>query len=187
MRSIYWKLAVVALSLSIIFLFGWTQSFHSVENTYITKSTGSNGTAIVVVSLDSVSVNGLIKIVSSNYTSTGETSPIHILFENGTLISVNDSGGFPGPFPSNPPVFSLHFHFNERLFEPGFSSEGGMLNISISNSNPFAVASVSNISKSFFLNHLPGMIRGYGQNVNYYMIYVDTYAIVSVNVVGGFV
>lgn len=184
MRAVFWKLAVIALSLSIMFLFGWTQSFHSVEETFLTGS-GGNGTAIVVVSLNSVSVNGEMKIVSSNHTTTGDRTPVHLLFENGTTITVNDSGGIPSAYTSMAPTYNLHFHFNGSLFRSGMSSTGGIMNISISNSNPIAVGSVSNISKSFFLNSLPGMLREYGNHVNYYMIYIDTYAIVTVNVVGG--
>ncbi|HKJ97055.1 MAG TPA: hypothetical protein VJ944_04880 [Thermoplasmataceae archaeon] len=102
-----------------------------------------------------------------------------VVFQNGTKEMANSTMFL------NQYSLTAKFHFKGGLGEPGFSSSGGIANISISSGDPLAVASISNISENFFLHHLSGTLRLYGSNVNYYMIYIDSYATVSVKAVGG--
>ncbi len=180
MKSRYWKIAVILITLGIIFTFAWTQSFHSVNRTYLTFPKDGNGTAIIVFSLSSVSANGEIQIASNNATVNSTHVPVNIMFENGTSIAVGSTQYFLEY------AFSVKFHFNSSaLFQSGYAASGGFANISISNTDPIAVAMVKNISAEFFLHSLPGLAKSYGQNVNFYAIYIDTYATVNVKVVGG--
>jgi len=93
---------------------------------------------------------------------------VTVVFQNGTKEMANSTMFL------NQYSLTAKFHFKGGLGEPGFSS-----------SDPLAVASISNISENFFLHHLSGTLRLYGSNVNYYMIYIDSYATVSVKAVGG--
>lgn len=183
MKSRYWKVAVIAMAICIIFTFAWTQSFHSIDKAYLTAPRNGNGTAIIVFSLSNVNVNGELQIQSNNATLNRiprVPAPVNVIFENGTDVLVNSSpyyGGHP---------FSVNFHFNSSsIFQQGNSISGGFANISISNTDPLAVAMISNISAEFFLKNLPSLIKGYGNIVNSYAVYIDTYASVDVKVVGG--
>lgn len=180
MKPLHWKIVVVILVIGIIFTFGWSQSFYSINKSFFTHPTGPNGTAIVVYAVNDVSVNGLVQISSLNGTGTGQSTPVTVMFENGTkvLVSPSNTQFF------NDYTFSVHFHMNGSLFQPGMSQSGGIANVSISSSNPLAVAAVSNISEHFFLTELPRLV-GSGNGVTVYMIYIDSYASVNVRMVGG--
>lgn len=171
MRSGYWKAAVILLSLGMVVSTGWLGTFHSESGDYSTgPQYNGNGTAIVVVAQNSVSVNGKIQIFTMDSAST-------VLLENGTSITMENVSTFH--------PYILHFHFSGSLFTGQSVSKGGILNISISNSHPIAIAELQNVSQSFFMNYLPSYVSGYGSNVHYFMIYAGPYQFVRVSAVGG--
>lgn len=180
MKSRYWKLAVVLLSLSIIFSFGWLQSFHSIQKSVFTNASGGNGTAIVAFAVGNVNVNGLIRISSTNYTHSGLPVPVTVMFQNGTRVSVNGSASH-----LTTPYLNVSFHLRGSVASQSISSAGGPFSINISNAKPLAVGFMGNISESYFLHTLPSQLRQYGPGVNYYLIYVSSYAFVNVKLTGG--
>lgn len=171
MRPVYWKIVIILLSFGIIGSTGWAGTFHSASQVYSTGPQNSgNGTAIVVVAQNSVSVNGKIQIITMDSSSK-------VVFENGTSITVtNVTSEYP---------LIIHFHFKGTLFTGQSSSEGGVLNISISNSHPIAVAEVQNVSLNYFLNYLPSSVAEYGSNVHFFMVYAGPFQFIQISAVGG--
>lgn len=156
-----WKLIALILSLIILVTFGLNGSFNSYSTQFSKASTGDNGTVVVVAALDGIMVHGNITIYGSPT----------IYFQGGKSISMNSTA-------------YIHFNFGIKPFRGQTSLSGGPANLTLSPYHPIDAGFITDVSSSSMQNFL-NSYQSDGNGVNYFMIYVQNYHGISINVVGG--
>ncbi|MGC8585685.1 MAG: hypothetical protein ACP5L4_06215, partial [Thermoplasmata archaeon] len=82
----YWKIGIIILSLAILIVAAFSDSFYYNSYYIFGKGYSSNGSAIFIISLPSLDIHGKITIIPSyirDQNSTNENNSLYITYING--------------------------------------------------------------------------------------------------------
>ncbi len=168
----YWKIGIIILSLAILIVAALSDSFYY-NNYYINgKGYSSKGSAIFIISLQSLDIHGKITIIPSyirDQNSTNENNSLYITYINGTEKKL---------VMGNYYYYLLNFSMSAKHL--GFVNIGSVgiystmynISVNISMNNPVNVISVNNISKNQYWTILD-FLKEYDSEINYYGFYLS--------------
>lgn len=153
-------LVLVVLVISSLTAFGASESFHSYNNGFQTRSMGNNVSAVIIMKLGYLSVNAVVTVIST------QLSTVTVHFMNGTSVQVNN-------------YYLIHIHLNKTARydnQQSFTAFSNGLNLSLTSSQPIAVGIFEN-------TQIPNP-NSMQESGNSYTFYVSGYSDIQISAVG---
>ncbi|MGC8992835.1 MAG: hypothetical protein ACP5JE_04685 [Thermoplasmata archaeon] len=168
----YWKIGIIILSLAILIVAAFSDSFYYNSYYIFGKGYPSNGSAIFIISLPSLDIHGKITIIPSyisNQNFTNENNSLYITYINGTVKKL---------MMGNYYYYLLNFSMSAKhlglinIESVWIYTTMYNISVNISMNNPVNVISINNISKNQYWAILD-FLKEYDSEINVYGFYLN--------------